>query len=179
VLLLKDNSNYSRSRKIPQQLKEEEEEGRAGSMAPAEFDRIWFLRMRTLPQLSPAFSEDRCCHAKHSGGGGGENDCERLILPSSATSSYTAPPLSLRLLGLGKSSETSTTVNVVADKTAGGDKKTAVDVDKKTAVDVDVKSYGAESGAAASLTNSEATDPPLPTKKSRWRNKAGGMCILL
>ena len=139
---------------------------RAGSMAPAEFDRIWFLRMRTLPRLSltDKDDDDHCRHAETVA------DCDRL-LPSAASSPTISLTATLRLLR-------TTTTSAEALSGAHSAEKAAT----SGAVDACAKSEGGSdmgATALAALEAAEAAADQLPHKKSRWRTKAGNLCNII
>ena len=148
--------------------KEEEEVSRAGSMAPAEFDRIWFLRMRSLPRLSllAEEEEDRCCHPHHHHRHVGQSDCDKL-LPSLPV--HSLPDLSLGLTRSQKAPDSATPSSGAGENSGGAAR--AVDGGQKP----ERPDGEADTDAVAEAVGS-TTRPP---KKSRWRNKAGGLCNIL
>lgn len=146
----------------PEEQEEADELARAGSMAPAEFDRIWFLRMPTLPRLS--LLEDDTCPGDACVSGAddtaslmnGDSDCDRLLPAVSLLKS-----LRTNVVGNVAPSPPPAVV-ITKDQSVSG---VAGDMDRRTVE------------APAPLAGPEDAGP-LPHKKSRWRNKTGGLCSI-
>jgi hypothetical protein len=132
-------------------------------MAPAEFDRIWFLRMRSLPRLSLSDCDDEEDEDDTRGVfcAAGERDrllpplpasLGRSLRPAAATSAPSSPPSAPPPASQRKSLAAAPAAVVSAETEQ---------------IQGSVEIGGGNSTDAAAQ------------KKSRWRNKAGVLCTIL
>jgi hypothetical protein len=129
-------------------------------MAPAEFDRIWFLRMRSLPRLSLTDCDDE--DEDDIGGdfsSAGERD--RLLPPLPVT--FTA--------SLGRSLRPATTSPPSPPPASQRKSLAAAPAATGASAESEPMQGSVEIGGG---NVSEAQQ-----KKSRWRNKAGVLCTIL
>jgi len=132
-------------------------------MAPAEFDRIWFLRMRSLPRLSLSDCDDDEDEDDVGADFCAAGELDRLLPPLAAS--------------LGRS------LRPAATASAPSSPPLPPPASQR-------KSLAAAPAASASSAESEPiqgaveigggkSSDAAPQKKSRWRNKAGVLCTIL
>ena len=146
----------------------------AGSMAPADFDRIWFLRMRKLPfsrlSLSDDDDDDDDLRSNFVAAAA-DSDCDRLIFTASgaATSNLRSMRQATAMAGV-------VIPPPVLSPLVHSDQNNSVAVgggDGEPSQRLESCGGDGASGSAVEAASG------VPLKKSRWRNKAGGLCTLI
>jgi hypothetical protein len=129
-------------------------------MAPAEFDRIWFLRMRSLPRLSLSDFDDDEDEDDVGADFCAAGELDRLLPPLAAS--------------LGRSLRPAATASAPSSSPPSPPPATQR---KSPAASAGVSAETEPILGAVEIGGGNFSE--APQKKSRWRNKAGVLCTIL